>query len=99
MALAATKAALLRSLFTVGALCRHFDFDLEQFKGTTKVSQPFLICNYMIINKPARNKHAAMIVMYLLLIDLSLLALRNTNFTETRLELFNICIALINLAS
>uniref|UniRef100_A0A8C1QV05 Nipped-B protein n=1 Tax=Cyprinus carpio TaxID=7962 RepID=A0A8C1QV05_CYPCA len=37
MALAATKAALLRSLFTVGALCRHFDFDLEQFKGTTKV--------------------------------------------------------------
>uniref|UniRef100_A0A8C1LVP8 Nipped-B protein n=1 Tax=Cyprinus carpio TaxID=7962 RepID=A0A8C1LVP8_CYPCA len=32
MALAATKAALLRSLFTVGALCRHFDFDLEQFK-------------------------------------------------------------------
>ncbi|KAL0194116.1 hypothetical protein M9458_012412, partial [Cirrhinus mrigala] len=36
MALAATKAALLRSLFTVGALCRHFDFDLEQFKGTTK---------------------------------------------------------------
>uniref|UniRef100_A0A8C2DWG6 Nipped-B protein n=1 Tax=Cyprinus carpio TaxID=7962 RepID=A0A8C2DWG6_CYPCA len=37
MALAATKAALLRSLFTVGALCRHFDFDYEQFKGTTKV--------------------------------------------------------------
>ncbi|XP_009299463.2 nipped-B-like protein A isoform X1 [Danio rerio] len=37
MALAATKAALLRSLFTAGALCRHFDFDLEQFKGTTKV--------------------------------------------------------------
>uniref|UniRef100_A0A673KAF6 Nipped-B protein n=1 Tax=Sinocyclocheilus rhinocerous TaxID=307959 RepID=A0A673KAF6_9TELE len=37
MALAATKAALLRSLFTVGALCRHFDFDFEQFKGTTKV--------------------------------------------------------------
>uniref|UniRef100_A0A671KB38 Nipped-B protein n=1 Tax=Sinocyclocheilus anshuiensis TaxID=1608454 RepID=A0A671KB38_9TELE len=36
-ALAATKAALLRSLFTVGALCRHFDFDFEQFKGTTKV--------------------------------------------------------------
>ncbi|XP_051552283.1 nipped-B-like protein A [Myxocyprinus asiaticus] len=37
MALTATKAALLRSLFTVGALCRHFDFDFEQFKGTTKV--------------------------------------------------------------
>ncbi|TRY98298.1 hypothetical protein DNTS_032801 [Danionella cerebrum] len=37
MATAATKAALLRSLFTVGALCRHFDFDYEQFKGTTKV--------------------------------------------------------------
>uniref|UniRef100_A0A8C1KPT1 Nipped-B protein n=1 Tax=Cyprinus carpio TaxID=7962 RepID=A0A8C1KPT1_CYPCA len=38
MALAATKAALLRSLFTVGALCRHFDFDYEQFKGTTKLN-------------------------------------------------------------
>uniref|UniRef100_A0AAR2LL27 Nipped-B protein n=1 Tax=Pygocentrus nattereri TaxID=42514 RepID=A0AAR2LL27_PYGNA len=37
LAQAATKAALLRSLFTVGALCRHFDFDLEQFKGTTKI--------------------------------------------------------------
>uniref|UniRef100_A0AAY5EDC5 Nipped-B protein n=1 Tax=Electrophorus electricus TaxID=8005 RepID=A0AAY5EDC5_ELEEL len=33
----ATKAALLRSLFTVGALCRHFDFDLEHFKGPSKV--------------------------------------------------------------
>ncbi|XP_049326310.1 nipped-B-like protein A isoform X2 [Astyanax mexicanus] len=37
LAQAATKAALLRSLFTVGALCRHFDFDLEQFKGNTKI--------------------------------------------------------------
>ncbi|XP_030647099.1 nipped-B-like protein A [Chanos chanos] len=37
MALAATKPALLRSLFTVGALCRHFDFDLEQFKGNSKI--------------------------------------------------------------
>ncbi|XP_065107080.1 nipped-B-like protein A isoform X1 [Paramisgurnus dabryanus] len=37
MALTATKAALLRSLFTVGALCRHFDFDMEDFKGPTKV--------------------------------------------------------------
>ncbi|KAL7838956.1 hypothetical protein SRHO_G00256140 [Serrasalmus rhombeus] len=37
LAQAATKATLLRSLFTVGALCRHFDFDLEQFKGTTKI--------------------------------------------------------------
>uniref|UniRef100_A0A673IU30 Nipped-B protein n=1 Tax=Sinocyclocheilus rhinocerous TaxID=307959 RepID=A0A673IU30_9TELE len=48
MALAATKAALLRSLFTVGALCRHFDFDFEQFKGTTKVSQPFSITQMFI---------------------------------------------------
>lgn len=31
------KPALLRSLFTVGALCRHFDFDLEDFKGNSKV--------------------------------------------------------------
>ncbi|KAM3874275.1 nipped-B-like protein B [Diretmus argenteus] len=36
-ALAANKPALLRSLFTVGALCRHFDFDQEEFKGTSKV--------------------------------------------------------------
>ncbi|XP_029115450.1 nipped-B-like protein A isoform X4 [Scleropages formosus] len=36
-ALVATKPALLRSLFTVGALCRHFDFDLEEFKGSNKV--------------------------------------------------------------
>ena len=35
--LAANKPSLLRSLFTVGALCRHFDFDLEEFKGTNKV--------------------------------------------------------------
>ncbi|MGH0176631.1 UNVERIFIED_CONTAM: hypothetical protein FKN15_073655 [Acipenser sinensis] len=35
--LAANKPALLRSLFTVGALCRHFDFDQEEFKGNTKV--------------------------------------------------------------
>uniref|UniRef100_A0A3P8YZA4 Nipped-B protein n=1 Tax=Esox lucius TaxID=8010 RepID=A0A3P8YZA4_ESOLU len=35
--LAANKPALLRSLFTVGALCRHFEFDLEEFKGSTKV--------------------------------------------------------------
>uniref|UniRef100_A0AAY4E5F7 Nipped-B protein n=1 Tax=Denticeps clupeoides TaxID=299321 RepID=A0AAY4E5F7_9TELE len=31
------KPALLRSLFTVGALCRHFDFDREEFKGNNKV--------------------------------------------------------------
>ncbi|CAB1319299.1 unnamed protein product [Coregonus sp. 'balchen'] len=36
-ALAANKPALLRSLFTVGALCRHFEFDMEEFKGITKV--------------------------------------------------------------
>ncbi|XP_061784889.1 nipped-B-like protein B isoform X3 [Nerophis lumbriciformis] len=36
-ALAASKPILLRSLFTVGALARHFDFDLEEFKGTNKV--------------------------------------------------------------
>uniref|UniRef100_A0A3P8Z7Q6 Nipped-B protein n=1 Tax=Esox lucius TaxID=8010 RepID=A0A3P8Z7Q6_ESOLU len=35
--LATNKPALLRSLFTVGALCRHFDFDQEEFKGATKV--------------------------------------------------------------
>ncbi len=63
MALAATKAALLRSLFTVGALCRHFDFDFEQFKGTTKVSQPSPIRNYSFIHKPARGLHAAGIAM------------------------------------
>lgn len=36
--LVANKPFLLRSLFTVGALARHFDFDLEEFKGTNKVS-------------------------------------------------------------
>ncbi|XP_078071406.1 nipped-B-like protein isoform X10 [Mustelus asterias] len=36
-ALVGNKPALLRSLFTVGALCRHFDFDQEEFKGNTKV--------------------------------------------------------------
>ncbi|KAK7933795.1 hypothetical protein WMY93_004691 [Mugilogobius chulae] len=36
-ALVANKPFLLRSLFTVGALARHFDFDLEEFKGPTKV--------------------------------------------------------------
>uniref|UniRef100_A0A3B3Q6V8 Nipped-B protein n=1 Tax=Paramormyrops kingsleyae TaxID=1676925 RepID=A0A3B3Q6V8_9TELE len=35
--LVSNKPALLRSLFTVGALCRHFDFDQEEFKGGTKV--------------------------------------------------------------
>ncbi|XP_030215405.1 nipped-B-like protein A isoform X1 [Gadus morhua] len=35
--LAANKPFLLRSLFTVGALGRHFDFDLEEFKGPNKV--------------------------------------------------------------
>lgn len=35
--LVSNKPALLRSLFTVGALCRHFDFDQEEFKGNTKV--------------------------------------------------------------
>uniref|UniRef100_A0A3Q1ETJ2 Nipped-B protein n=1 Tax=Acanthochromis polyacanthus TaxID=80966 RepID=A0A3Q1ETJ2_9TELE len=35
--LAANKPTLLRSLFTVGALCRHFDFDQEEFKGATKI--------------------------------------------------------------
>ncbi|XP_066568279.1 nipped-B-like protein A isoform X2 [Amia ocellicauda] len=35
--LTANKPALLRSLFTVGALCRHFDFDQEEFKGNNKV--------------------------------------------------------------
>ncbi|XP_027889333.1 nipped-B-like protein A isoform X1 [Xiphophorus couchianus] len=36
-ALVANKPFLLRSLFTVGALGRHFDFDLEEFKGTNKI--------------------------------------------------------------
>ncbi|XP_014849755.1 PREDICTED: nipped-B-like protein A isoform X5 [Poecilia mexicana] len=35
--LVANKPFLLRSLFTVGALGRHFDFDLEEFKGTNKI--------------------------------------------------------------
>ncbi|KAM8886564.1 nipped-B-like protein A isoform 2-T4 [Spinachia spinachia] len=35
--LVANKPFLLRSLFTVGALARHFDFDLEEFKGPNKV--------------------------------------------------------------
>lgn len=35
--LVSNKPFLLRSLFTVGALARHFDFDLEEFKGTNKV--------------------------------------------------------------
>ncbi|XP_051784298.1 nipped-B-like protein A isoform X2 [Erpetoichthys calabaricus] len=35
--LTANKPTLLRSLFTVGALCRHFDFDQEEFKGNQKV--------------------------------------------------------------
>lgn len=36
--LATNKPTLLRSLFTVGALCRHFDYDQEEFKGTSKVN-------------------------------------------------------------
>ncbi|CAL8321731.1 unnamed protein product [Lota lota] len=32
-ALVAHQAALLRSLLTVGTLCRHFDFDQDHFKG------------------------------------------------------------------
>ncbi|XP_073400049.1 nipped-B-like protein isoform X1 [Dendrobates tinctorius] len=36
--LTTNKPALLRSLFTVGALCRHFDFDQEDFKGNSKVN-------------------------------------------------------------
>ncbi|XP_065596042.1 nipped-B-like protein isoform X3 [Cyrtonyx montezumae] len=36
--LTTNKPALLRSLFTVGALCRHFDFDHEDFKGNSKVN-------------------------------------------------------------
>ncbi|XP_018423759.1 PREDICTED: nipped-B-like protein isoform X2 [Nanorana parkeri] len=36
--LTTNKSALLRSLFTVGALCRHFDFDEEDFKGSSKVN-------------------------------------------------------------
>ncbi|XP_051923759.1 nipped-B-like protein A isoform X2 [Hippocampus zosterae] len=35
--LAANKPVILRSLFTVGALGRHFDFDLEEFKGPSKI--------------------------------------------------------------
>ncbi|XP_077377636.1 nipped-B-like protein A isoform X5 [Festucalex cinctus] len=31
------KPLILRSLFTVGALGRHFDFDLEEFKGPAKI--------------------------------------------------------------
>ncbi|XP_067377173.1 nipped-B-like protein A isoform X3 [Channa argus] len=35
--LVANKPFLLRSLFTVGALARHFNFDLEEFKGNNRV--------------------------------------------------------------
>nr|XP_020474285.1 nipped-B-like protein A [Monopterus albus] len=35
--LVTNKPTLLRSLFTVGALCRHFDFDQEEFKGANKI--------------------------------------------------------------
>uniref|UniRef100_A0A3P9IZF3 Nipped-B protein n=1 Tax=Oryzias latipes TaxID=8090 RepID=A0A3P9IZF3_ORYLA len=35
--LATNKPTLLRALFTVGALCRHFDFDQEEFKGANKI--------------------------------------------------------------
>lgn len=34
----AKRPVLMRSLFTVGALCRHFDFDLDHFKGSSQVS-------------------------------------------------------------
>lgn len=33
----ARRPVLMRSLFTVGALCRHFDFDLEHFKGNSQI--------------------------------------------------------------
>ncbi|KAK0139474.1 Nipped-B-like protein [Merluccius polli] len=33
LAMVAHRAALLRSLLTVGTLCRHFDFDRDHFKG------------------------------------------------------------------
>ncbi|XP_041957003.1 nipped-B-like protein A isoform X1 [Alosa sapidissima] len=33
----AKRPILMRSLFTVGALCRHFDFDLERFKGSSQI--------------------------------------------------------------
>lgn len=46
--LTANKPALLRSLFTVGALCRHFDFDQEDFKGNSKVR---------VVEDGARNLH------------------------------------------
>lgn len=43
--LAANKPFLLRSLFTVGALARHFDFDLEEFKGTKQVKLLLILNN------------------------------------------------------
>lgn len=45
MVLVSNKPALLRSLFTVGALCRHFDFDREEFKGNNKVC-------YLLLYRP-----------------------------------------------
>lgn len=41
--LVTNKPTLLRSLFTVGALCRHFDFDQEEFKGSNKVNTSNLL--------------------------------------------------------
>lgn len=47
--LASNKPALLRSLFTVGALCRHFDFDQEEFKGSNKVRSSVTRHDFWII--------------------------------------------------
>lgn len=52
--LASNKPALLRSLFTVGALCRHFDFDQEEFKGSNKVRSSVTGHDFWII-KVLRN--------------------------------------------
>ena len=40
--LAGSRSLLLRSLFSVGLLCKHFDFDSEEFKNETSVSEKLL---------------------------------------------------------
>uniref|UniRef100_A0A8D0D6G7 Nipped-B protein n=1 Tax=Sander lucioperca TaxID=283035 RepID=A0A8D0D6G7_SANLU len=47
--LVTNKPTLLRSLFTVGALCRHFDFDQEEFKGSNKVNTSNLLKQYKVL--------------------------------------------------
>lgn len=55
----AKRLLLMRSLFTVGAMCRHFDFDQEHFKGDSTVGfylfvnflmNCYFVCMYLLRN-------------------------------------------------